>query len=97
MRACLPSSFFLHLAKPIQATGQDLSLRTLHYLHSSNMPSVRPYSAAEHLAAMPSLAIPALFSVEGKVCFVSGGSRGIGLMIAKGSYCSELYRLHRRR
>ena len=50
------------------------------------MPSIRPYSAAEHLAAMPSLAIPALFSVEGKVCFVTGGSRGIGLMIAKGSY-----------
>lgn len=42
------------------------------------------YSSLDHLHAMQPLTLRDLYSVEGKVAVVTGGSRGIGLMIAKG-------------
>eukprot|EP00732_Lithocolla_globosa_P006103 Lithocolla_globosa_v1_NODE_6844_length_1028_cov_17.869476.p1 type:complete len:287 gc:universal NODE_6844_length_1028_cov_17.869476:956-96(-) len=41
------------------------------------------YSSVEHLKSMESLCSDRLFSLQGKVCIVTGGSRGIGLMMAK--------------
>ena len=43
----------------------------------------RKYDALSHLASMGVLHAPALFSVAGKCCVVTGGSRGIGLMMCK--------------
>jgi NAD(P)-dependent dehydrogenase (short-subunit alcohol dehydrogenase family) len=45
--------------------------------------SVHKYDSAKHLNAMKNLHIVNLFQLSGKVAVVTGGSRGIGMMMAK--------------
>src|SRR5438876_12363449 len=49
---------------------------------SAGRPGLRPFPSSRRRGMVPSMTN--LFSIDGKVALVTGGSRGIGLMIARG-------------
>src|SRR5216117_887398 len=77
------------LSVPGAFSGRRSSIRALHILGRAGVVVVgarsgryRPFPSARRRGMVPSMSN--LFSIDGKVALVTGGSRGIGLMIARG-------------